>query len=144
MRTIHTERIHVGTQYAFKRIPAIGEGVDPDDLEEIAAPTVGAQIALVEYTGDGSETQRIIATSFKPKFAWFLRHDDYMFCGRVVYQSEDGKWVKALDSDNARDISAWGDGTPVFTDAGVDVGRLYYLWGNVNIEGVDYTLIAVG
>ena len=37
MRTIHTERIHVGTQYAFKRIPAIGEGVDSDDLEAIAA-----------------------------------------------------------------------------------------------------------
>jgi len=37
MRTIHTERIHVGTQYAFKRIPAIGEAVDPDDLELVAA-----------------------------------------------------------------------------------------------------------
>jgi len=104
----------------------------------------GAKIQVIEYTGDGSYPHRIIATTFTPKLAYFLRHDDYMFSGRVVYQSEDGRWGKAADSDNTRDLSTLGDGTPIFTAAGVDVGRIYDLWNVGNIENVDYTLFVIG
>jgi len=121
-------------QYPFKRLPVVGEAVDPDDLEISAAL---AQ-AVVDYTGDGTN-DRLIDVGLAAKFYAIFRRTDNNRDADDLLAFDSVGWTVFFDGGFPyKKNESYVSGT------GINVGKIFLWQGGANTLGTDYRIIAYG
>jgi len=120
-------------QYVFKRLPVVGEAVNPDDLEISAAL---AQ-AVVDYTGDGTN-DRVIDVGLAAKFYVIFGLTEWSFFYNLLAW-DSTNWTLVFERGYPYAINlSFVEGT------GINVGKWNAQAGLANNNGQAYRIIAYG